>query len=142
MNTARDRAWLLAHLPHQGNMNLLEAIAAWDETRLAAVARGHRDPAHPLRCGAELPIASAIEYGAQAAAAHGALLDGRPSGSGYLVAVRAVRFDAPRLDDIAADLDVSVEQLGASEAGVSYRFEVAAAGRVLAEGRLTVAFAP
>lgn len=135
------RAWLAANLPHQGAMSLLDAIERWDGEGLTAVATGHRSPANPLRRRGELPIASAIEYGAQAAAAHGALLDAQPSGDGMLVAVRAVRFHADRLDDVDADLAVRVEHLGGGEAGVLYRFDVSAAGRLLAEGRLTVAFA-
>lgn len=140
MSPGLDRAWLLANLPHQGAMNLLDAIVRWDGAGLTAMASGHRSAGHPLRRGAELPIASAIEYGAQAAAAHGALLEAGPSRPGMLVAVRSVRFHASRLDDLAADLEVSVEHLGGGASGVLYRFEVAAAGRPLAEGRLTVAF--
>lgn len=137
-----DRAWLAANLPHQGTMSLLDAILEWNEAGLHARATGHRSAGNPLRRGDELPIVCAIEYGAQAAAAHGALLDSRPSGPGMLVAVRSVAFHAPRLDDVGADLDVRVEHLGGGEAGVLYRFEVSAAGQALAEGRLTVAFAP
>jgi len=141
VSAALDRAWLAANLPHQGTMSLLDAIVEWDGARLRAVASGHRAATNPLRRGAELPVACAIEYGAQAAAAHGALLEARPSGAGFLVAVRSVTFSAQRLDDIEGDLDVVVEQLGAGRAGVLYRFTVSAAGRALAEGRLTVAFA-
>jgi predicted hotdog family 3-hydroxylacyl-ACP dehydratase len=134
---ARD--WLAANLPHQGAMSLLEAVVAWDSARLSAVASSHRDAGNPLRRGAELPIACAIEYAAQAAAAHGALVSARPSAEGMLVAVRAVEFHAARLDDVEARLDVAVESLGGSDAGVSYRFDVSAGGRPLATGRLTVA---
>ena len=140
MSAPLGREWLAANLPHQGTMNLLAAVVAWDPSRLAAVATSHRDAANPLRRGSELPIACAIEYAAQAAAAHGALLDAHPSAEGMLVAVRGVEFHAPRLDDLAENLDVAVEALGGSEAGVIYRFEVSAAGRPLAAGRLTVAF--
>jgi predicted hotdog family 3-hydroxylacyl-ACP dehydratase len=139
---ALDRAWLGANLPHQGAMNLLDAIVSWDDAGLTASASGHRSQANPLRRGNELPITCAIEYGAQAAAAHGALLESHPSGPGMLVAVRSVDFHADRLDDVATDLDIRVEHMGGGEAGVLYRFAVSAAGRVLAEGRLTVAFAP
>lgn len=141
MTPPLGRDWLAAHLPHQGAMNLLDEVVAWDATRLDARARGHRAPDHPLRRGPELPVASAIEYAAQAAAAHGALVAARPSGPGMLVAVRSVVFHAARLDDVAGDLEVGVESLGGGEAGVTYRFAVATAGRALAEGRLTVAFA-
>ena len=140
MDAALGRDWLAANLPHQGAMNLLERIVAWDEAHLEAQATGHRAPDHPLRRGAELPIACAIEYAAQAAAAHGALLASKPSGPGMLVAARSVEFNASRLDDVATPLDIAVEPLGGGDAGVIYRFTVAAAGRMLATGRLTVAF--
>ena len=139
--TPLDRAWLAAHLPHQGAMNLLDAVVAWDETTLRARASRHRDPAHPLRRGAELPATAGIEYGAQAAAAHGALTVGAPSGAGMIAAVRGVTFAARRLDDVDGDLDIFAEQLGSGAGGVLYRFEVAGAGRVLVAGRVTVAFA-
>jgi predicted hotdog family 3-hydroxylacyl-ACP dehydratase len=137
-----DRAWLLAHLPHQGAMNLLDAVVAWDEATLRALATSHRDPANPLRREGLLPAAAGIEYGAQAAAAHGAATARAPSGSGFLASMRSVTFHVERLDDQAAPLEVFVEQLGGGDAGVLYRFDVSAAGRTLVAGRVTVAFPP
>jgi len=134
------RDWLAANLPHAGAMNLLDAVVAWDDAGLTAVATSHVAEANPLRRGGELPIACAIEYAAQAAAAHGALIEARASGPGMLVAVRAVEFRAPRLDDAAPELRIAVEALGGGDAGVVYRFEVGANERVLASGRITVAF--
>jgi len=136
-----DRAWIAANLPHQGRMSRLDAIVSWDRTTLRARATGHRAPDHPLRRGDELPVACGIEYGAQAAAAHGALLTERPSGRGFLASVRSVEFHVPRLDRVEGELDIEVEELAASDAGVLYRFAVSSAGRALVDGRLTVAFA-
>lgn len=141
MNPVLGRGWLLRHLPHQGAMNLLEEITRWDETTLRARATSHRSPANPLRRGAELPATAAIEYGAQAAAAHGALASQTPSGAGMIASVRSVIFHVRRLDDIAAELEVGAAQMGGAASGVLYRFEVSAAGRKLVEGRVTVAFA-
>jgi len=137
---ARDRAWIAAHLPHAGTMCLLDAVVDWDESSLRARAANHRAADHPLRRAGELPIAAGIEYGAQAAAAHGALASQKPSGAGMIAAVRSVAFHARRLDDVAGDLDIHVEQLGGGAGGVIYRFEVSSSGRVLVEGRVTVAF--
>ena len=135
-----DRTWLLANLPHQGAMNLLDAIVEWDDSCVRAVARNQRALDHPLRRGGELPSVCGIEYGAQAAAAHGALVSRMPSGAGVLASVRNVVMHADRLDDVPGDLDVLAERLGGDESGVLYRFEVASAGRVLVEGRVAVAF--
>ena len=136
-----DHTWIAANLPHQGRMSLLEAIVAWDRTTLRARAAGHRAPDHPLRRGGELPVACGIEYGAQAAAAHGALVSQGPSARGFLASVRSVEFHVPRLDIVEGELDIEVEELGASDAGVLYRFAVSSGGRALLDGRLTVAFA-
>jgi len=135
-----DRGWIEAHLPHRGAMMLLDAIVAWDATTLHALASSHCAPDNPLRRAGELPIAAGIEYGAQAAAAHGALASGRPSGDGFLASVREVEFHRRRLDDAGEVLDVRAEQLGAGEAGVLYRFHVSAGGIALVEGRVAVAF--
>jgi len=135
-----DRAWLLANLPHQGAMNLLDRVVEWDETTLRATTRRHRDQHHPLRRGDELPVTAGIELGAQAAAAHGALASGQASGAGMIASVRGVNFHVRRLDDVASELDVRVEQLGGSDAGVLYAFHVRGDGRALVDGRLTVAF--
>lgn len=139
MTAALDRAWLEAHLPHQGGMNLLDRVTSWDASTVRAQATSHRSPANPLRRGDELPIAAGIEYGAQAAAAHGVLVG--LSGAGFLASMRSVEFHARRLDDVAPPLEVLAEQVGGGESGVLYRFEVSAGGRALVEGRLTVAFA-
>jgi predicted hotdog family 3-hydroxylacyl-ACP dehydratase len=134
------RDWLAANLPHAGTMNLLDAVIAWDEAHLTAIATSHATPANPLRREGELPIACAIEYAAQAAAAHGALIQARPSGAGMLVAARAVDFHASRLDDAGPELGIAVEALGGGDSGVVYRFEVSAGSSLLATGRITVAF--
>ena len=138
--SARGRDWLQSRLPHRGRMSLLEEVVEWDAERLRARASGHRSPDHPLRRAGRLPMACAIEYGAQAAAAHGALLagDAAPPEAGFLVAIRGVEFHAPRLDDIAADLDIEVERAGEGAGGVLYSFRVGAAGRLLAQGRVTI----
>jgi predicted hotdog family 3-hydroxylacyl-ACP dehydratase len=139
--TPLGRDWLLAHLPQQGEMNLLDQVSWWSESAIRGMAERHRDPANPLRRGGELPIAAGIEYGAQLAAAHGALASGGISGAGFVASMRSVRFHARRLDDIAGSLQVEAEQLGGAQSGVIYRFSVSTAGRCLVEGRVAVAFA-
>jgi predicted hotdog family 3-hydroxylacyl-ACP dehydratase len=121
-------------------MSLIEAVERWDEATIHAIASSHRAADNALRRNGELPIAAGIEYGAQAAAAHGALVSGRPSADGFLASVRAVRFHVRRLDDVPGALEIYAEQLGAADQGVLYGFRVQGAGRALVEGRLAVAF--
>jgi predicted hotdog family 3-hydroxylacyl-ACP dehydratase len=141
MNAPLDRAWIEAHLPHQGRMSLLHEIVAFDDAMVRAIARNHRDRDHPLRVREELPAVCGIEYGAQAAAAHGAACSDQPSRAGFLAGVRAVKLHARRLDDIQGDLQVEARQLAGGSAGVLYSFTVSGEGRLLVEGRVTVAFA-
>ncbi|HKP65617.1 MAG TPA: hydroxymyristoyl-ACP dehydratase [Casimicrobiaceae bacterium] len=140
MRAPLDRAWLLANLPHQHGMNLLDTVVAWDDSSIRAVARNHRAIDHPLRRSGELPAVCGIEYGAQAAAAHGALAAREPNGAGLLASVRSVVMHARRLDDVRGDLDVFAERLGGNDDGVLYRFEVSSEGRLLVQGRVAVAF--
>ena len=138
MRVARD--WIAAHIPHQGAMCLLEGVLEWDARRIVCRAVSHRDPANPLRVGGILPAACGIEYGAQAMAVHGALLDahGAPLGRGYLASVRAVKLHAARLDDVASPLRVSAERLGGEDDRILYAFSVASDARELVGGRAAV----
>ena len=135
-----DHAWLLAHLPHQGSMCLLDAVTEWDAQRIRCTATSHRHADNPLRAHDRLGAACGIEYAAQAMAAHGALLaaaDGAPR-AGYLASVRGVELQVARLDDIAADLNVEAERLSGDGNTILYGFRVSAAGRELLSGRAAV----
>jgi predicted hotdog family 3-hydroxylacyl-ACP dehydratase len=135
-----DHAWLLAHLPHQGSMCLLDVVTEWDGQRIRCTASSHRHADNPLRAHDHLGAACGIEYAAQAMAAHGALLaaaDGAPR-AGYLASVRGVDLHVAQLDDIAADLDVEAERLSGDDNTILYGFRVSAAGRELLSGRAAV----
>ena len=47
------REWLASNLPHQGAMNLLEAIVDWDDAGLRAVPRTHADRVRLVECSNE-----------------------------------------------------------------------------------------
>jgi predicted hotdog family 3-hydroxylacyl-ACP dehydratase len=133
-----ERSELEGLLPHRGAMCLLDSVEAHDDTRVVCRAASHRSPANPLRVGDRLPALAAIEYAAQAMAAHGALRGEAGATPGRLVAVRDVRLHAATLDDVAADLEVAVDCVAADASGLVYAFVVSAGGRTLAEGRATV----
>ena len=128
-------------IPHAGAMCLLDEVARWDDDRIHAIARSHRDPGNPLRSDGMLRSVHLCEYGAQAMAVHGGLLAqraGRVAAPGYLVSLRAVQLHVARIDDLADPLDVHAEKLLAAESGWQYAFSVECAGRVLAQGRAAV----
>lgn len=135
-----DRDWLLAHIPHQGSMCLLDQIDAWDSEHIRCTASSHRALDNPLRAHGRLGAACGIEYAAQAMAAHGGLLaaaDTSPR-AGYLAGVRGVELHVARLDNIAADLNVTAERLSGDDNTVLYGFSVSAGERVLLSGRAIV----
>ena len=138
--SARDHAWIAAHIPHQGAMCLLDRVLAWDAQRIVCSASSHCDANNPLRQFDRLGAACGIEYAAQAMAVHGALAAplGAPPRPGMLVSVRAVQLHATRIDDLVADLAVHAERISGDARMLLYQFSVHAADRLLLEGRASV----
>jgi predicted hotdog family 3-hydroxylacyl-ACP dehydratase len=135
-----DRAWILAHIPHQGSMCLLDAVTAWDPAHIRCTATSHRAPDNPLHAGGRLGVMAGIEYAAQAMAVHGALLAGdtAPPAPGFLGSARGVECLVDRLDDVDAPLDIEAERLSGDARTLLYAFTVSAAGRPLLRGRAAV----
>lgn len=128
-------------IPHRGAMCLLDAVVAWDESHIHALAVSHRDPANPLRSDGILRSVNLCEYGAQAMAIHGSLLaqrDGKTIAPGMLVSLRDFKLQVARIDDLCGNLDVYAEKLLDGGASWQYAFRVEHAERVLAEGRAAV----
>lgn len=139
--TPRDHAWIAAHIPHHGNMCLLNSVLAWDQSKVQCDAISHRDLTNPLRAHGRLGSVCGIEYAAQAMAIHGALIAAPGLTSprvGYLVSVRSATLHAARLDDIAADLFIEASCITASPNNILYEFNVSAAGHLLLAGRAAV----
>jgi predicted hotdog family 3-hydroxylacyl-ACP dehydratase len=132
-----DHAWIAAHIPHQGNMCLLDRVEAWSAQDIVCLASSHRDPANPLRAEGRLGAANGIEYAAQAMAIHGALLAGsdEPPRQGYLTSVRSVQVHVARLDDLAGELRIEAERLSGDGNHILYQFSLSHAGRCLIAGR-------
>jgi predicted hotdog family 3-hydroxylacyl-ACP dehydratase len=135
-----DRAWIAAHIPHQGGMCLLDSVVDWSPERIRCASASHRGLDNPLRDNNRLGVACGIEYAAQAMAVHGALLAGNDDvpRQGFLASVRNVEFGVARLDDIAADLDVEAERLSGDDNNILYGFSVRADGKLLLAGRAAV----
>ena len=139
---ARAVAGLIAHT---GSMCLLDRVIEHDAEHIVCRVISHRDHDHPLRHGDRLPSTAAIEYGAQAMAAHGALGAMSVAGSsralaspGMLAAARGIKFSVARLDDLAGDLTVTARALARQSDGLIYDFSIDCDGAAIASGRLTV----
>lgn len=132
-----------AHLiPHAGAMCLLDAVLAWDARSIHATSASHVRADHPLRGPRGLHAVHLAEYGAQAAAVHGALL-ARARGDqtvrpGRLVSLRDVQLHEEYVDGLDGALDVHAECLYADDGGAQYAFRVEHRGRLLASGRAAV----
>jgi len=135
-----DKTWIAAHIPHQGDMCLLDRVESWTDTAVACRANSHLDASNPLRYQDCLGIANGIEYAAQAMAVHSALLAGddkRPA-AGYLTSVRDVHWHRPRLDDLDGELRVCARRLSGNESNVLYAFTLHCGDALLLSGRASV----
>jgi predicted hotdog family 3-hydroxylacyl-ACP dehydratase len=158
-----DRAWIEAHIPHDGRMCLLDEVVEWDAQHIRCAQRYASSAAdHPLRSHGRLGIACGIEYAAQAMAVHGALvgaaaaggpaLVGRRQGGGgastaasrvrtemgFLASLREIRLNALRLDDIETDLYCEATCFAANHVTALYDFALWSDVRRLLSGRATV----
>ncbi len=129
-------------VPHAGVMVLLDSVAFWDTTHIVCTAAAPDDE-HPLARDGVVSAIAAVEYGAQAAAVHGFLIEQpelhRP---GLLAKLTDVRLHVPRIPSDLGELTVNAQLLSRVAQGCLYDFAVRTADEPVAHGRLMVAFAP
>jgi predicted hotdog family 3-hydroxylacyl-ACP dehydratase len=136
------REQIQARVPHGGHMCLLDLVETWDEATITCRAAAPT-AAHPLARESGLPAAAAVEYAAQAAAVHGALLDDADGPRhGLLAKLTDVDLSDALVDEGGGLLTVTAELLARVESGCQYRFEVRNERVSIARGRLLVAFLP
>jgi predicted hotdog family 3-hydroxylacyl-ACP dehydratase len=143
-----DRSWIEQHVPQQGAMCLLDEVLSWDRQHVLCRSGAHQRIDHPLRAYDRLGSACAIEYAAQAAAVHGALIareealamaapdrgaSSRPR-FGMLASARAVELAVARLDGVSGALLVRVSCLHADTDSALYDFTVSEEGHGAAAG--------
>lgn len=128
-----------ALIPHSGSMCLLDTVVHWDDDAIVCSSAGHVRADNPLAEHGRLDAVHALEYAAQAAAIHGALLarrDGRTPGAGRVASYRGVKLHVERLDGQSSPLDVRARRLSSAQAvSQLYALEVLANGRILVSGR-------
>ena len=128
-------------VPHRGAMCLLDGIEAWDETHIICRATSHHRPDHPLRDDSGLRALCGIEYGAQAIAAHAALLSGLGAhslSSGVLASARDVTTTQSHLDGLAGPLTIRAMLVMAHGHGSIYDVLIVGDGKTIVTGRLSV----
>src|SRR5215470_11498861 len=107
------RAWIAAHIPHQGAMCLIDEVTAWTDTEIDCRTDTHRLESNPLRTGDRLRSECGIEYAAQAIAIHGALSapSARAGAAGMLASAREVVSHVARLDDVDGHLRIQATRI-------------------------------
>lgn len=137
-----DRARIASLVPHQGAMCLLDSVPRWDELTLEALTESHRRADNPLLEHGALASVHLVEYGAQAMAIHGRLLELRkghgPPKPGVLVTARDVKLECAHVHDVEGPLTLAVKRLMGNPGGLLYQFEARAGARLLASGRVGV----
>jgi predicted hotdog family 3-hydroxylacyl-ACP dehydratase len=126
-------------LPHAGTARMIERVVRWDRECLVAATTRHGAPDNPLRKDGRLAAVHLAEFGAQAMAIHGGLLnraDGVAPKPALLVSVRDFECTCDFVDDLPGELQITARVLLASAAGFQYSFEVRHAGELIASGRV------
>ena len=139
-----DQARIRELIPHAGSMCLIESVTTWDDSHIECRASNHADLKHPLRHQGRLSAVHLVEYAAQAAAIHGALVSthDKAQAPGMLVALRDCEMLRDTIEQLSAPLTVSARRQLANSEGLIYQFEVTTADRaMLARGRLSVMLA-
>lgn len=129
-----DRSRIEALIPHNGAMVLLDHVVAHDERSILCTTMSHRRADNPLLREDRLPSVAGAEYGAQAAAVHGALLATGPIRPGRVVLLRAMGWTRRFLDDIPAPIEVRAESLHSGTGRVAYSFALSVEGEELLHG--------
>lgn len=136
-----DHAAIAARLPHTGRMCLLDRVLEWDADRIRCSAVSHRDADNPLREAAGLATLAGIEYAAQAAAVHGALLRGEMlPRSGVLAALKNVISTRPWMHEIVEDIVIEANLLHSDPAGGIFAFAVFASEERILNGQFTLMY--
>lgn len=125
---------IAALIPHGGAMCLLRDVLHWDADHVVCDAISHRSATNPLRRAGRLSALCGAEYAMQAAALHGALLDGTKPPAGRVASLRDFTLHVDRLDEPGV-LIVTARLLYREVGGLLYAFDLVAAGRLLIEGR-------
>jgi predicted hotdog family 3-hydroxylacyl-ACP dehydratase len=127
-------------IPQQGAMRMLDTIVRFDRDGIVCESARHRAPDNPLRAHGRLSVLHAIEFAAQAMAAHRRLTGeiAIAPRSGLLISVRQCTFARGRLDDCASPLTIEANRIASSADAITYGFTVTAAGAEVAAGRASI----
>ncbi len=139
-----NRDWIARHIPHQGDMCLLDAVLSWTEEKIVCESRTHQLKSNPLRQNDRLGASIGVEYAAQAMAVHSVLIapiHDEPR-VGYLASLRGLQVHVACLDNLPGPLEIAAERLSGDYQVILYRFSLHHERQCLLEGRASIFLNP
>jgi len=127
-------------IPHGRQMCLLDEVIKWNQHKITCDTRSHRNPSNPLMKHGQLGGMMLVEYGAQAAAIHVALLQKGFSSPqpAYLGAIKQLALYTRFIDKIEDSLTVEADCLWHNMKGAIYSVQVKAADQLLITVRISL----
>lgn len=127
-------------IPHGGQMCLLDEVIMWNQHKVICATMSHRRPSNPLMINGQLGGMMLVEYGAQAAAVHVALLQqgsrgGQPA---YLGAIKQLALFTDYIDKVEGSLIVEADCLWHNMDGAIYSIQVKSADQPLIAVRISL----
>lgn len=138
--TVIDKNEIRKRIPHAGDMCLIESVTQWDQDSITCLSGTHTDTSNPLRNKNKLPVSALIEYGAQAMAIHGSLLNENfdEAQGGYLAALKNIHFSDVSLSNIREEIIIFANKIYSDGKNMIYDFSVSDSENELVSGRATV----
>lgn len=135
-NAPLSRQQISALIPHGNSMCMLDEVVSWDSDHIQCRSTHFAGDHNPLFEGGRLETVLLIEYAAQAAAIHAALLQselGKPRPA-YIGAVKGIELLRAVTNDLA--IDISAHCLLNNSSGAIYEFIAKQDNCALITGRL------
>jgi predicted hotdog family 3-hydroxylacyl-ACP dehydratase len=133
-----DKSALEQLIPHGQQMCLLDKVLNWDGQHIVCETKSHLSPDNPMLEEGRMEAVALVEYGAQAAAVHAALVQ---NGVGehklaYLGAIKQLELRVNCLDKLVGPLFVEANCELNNENGAIYSIAVKSLDQLLIEGRI------
>ncbi|HWV16409.1 MAG TPA: hypothetical protein VN030_13330 [Cellvibrio sp.] len=134
---------IAALLPHGKAMCMISEVTSWDNTRIHCRSNRLGERANPLCDNGKLTSVLLIEYAAQAAGIHSALLNAsdRHNTAAYIGSIKDIEILQQQVDNDLL-LDIHAECLMSNASGAIYTIAVQQQESALLRGRLILSLPP
>lgn len=135
-----ERGAIAQRIPHGESMCMLDSLLAWDERTICCGSISHRRPDNPLCEDVSLGSICLVEFCAQAAALHSALLQEGEKGAGlaYLGAVKQLQLVQAAVEPAVEQLQLDARCEVTNPGGAIYYIRALGDGLLLLEGRIVL----